>query len=727
MGHRDFFRDAHSRSGVALVYVIIGIVVFAFLAAGIASFVSTSTVGSARINCAKRATYIAESGIRYVMAELRAAADSDAVDAAISDMNGTRYTLSGDGGDFQLLISDNRPSFTVSSVGRACTGDSAASTSKTVEYTFNVPDSVPGGDDQITFDEDFDNFDVTGEKNDAIVKDTDEKTFILGNNKKQAFGCIWYRGDIGTCESGLCDFEKGIRARFYVTFSNTDLGDGFTFAIKSGATNSWNSCGGETFMGELMGYGGRGVLGQGISPPKLGTEFDVYLNRGSGNICSSNSRRDYSSGGSSHLDHVAFVYWGSLDDGCSSQGTFDDNRHGAGRDIETEPRNGWNWNEAGNGGDAYYYRSDSRWLKRGSGGNRTTEVRLEIHRSETVNKAGNYLYHLRGWFRQAGDTIESEFNDMSADFDATPDIIDTIALNPTYHGQLNKIYFGWTTGTGAATQFATLGNAIITFRHSDQSEPGDWDNKVPTDYSAAWKLDEGADDRAYNEVSGGPTGNIENDNPSTGELFDSEWVAGLPVSRTAALRQIFFSRNNRPGRVVLNDNNALDLTPNGSVSLWFNPVELVRNDRRYGLLQKGERFDHNGEIDYDLRLLRRGNRFELLGIVGYEFGFSYDEVDVRSSTTLNNDDTNQWHHAVLTWQGQTVSLYLNGVLEDTETLGRPGFVPTNSSYPLIIGALRAFTGSSSNNYAINGVIDEVHLFKRQLSAAEITAIYNAGQ
>lgn len=65
----------------------------------------------------------------------------------------------------------------------------------------------------------------------------------------------------------------------------------------------------------------------------------------------------------------------------------------------------------------------------------------------------------------------------------------------------------------------------------------------------------------------------------------------------------------------------------------------------------------------------------------------------------------------------TARVYLNGALEATGTSG--GAIPTNA-LTLKIGA------ASDGSHVFNGLIDEVAIFNRALSQAEIQSIYNAG-
>jgi hypothetical protein len=76
---------------------------------------------------------------------------------------------------------------------------------------------------------------------------------------------------------------------------------------------------------------------------------------------------------------------------------------------------------------------------------------------------------------------------------------------------------------------------------------------------------------------------------------------------------------------------------------------------------------------------------------------------------------NTWTHLAGTFDGSTYRFYINGTLAGTGT-GTLG--PANNA-PLLIGK----SGTCEN---FVGLIDEVELFSRALSASEIQAIYNAG-
>ncbi len=77
-----------------------------------------------------------------------------------------------------------------------------------------------------------------------------------------------------------------------------------------------------------------------------------------------------------------------------------------------------------------------------------------------------------------------------------------------------------------------------------------------------------------------------------------------------------------------------------------------------------------------------------------------------------------WTHLTGVVSGSTVKLYVNGVLADTETTATPW-----ASYgPVVIGAGKWGTGTRTGHFA--GGIDDVQIYQQELSATEVTSVYN---
>lgn len=87
---------------------------------------------------------------------------------------------------------------------------------------------------------------------------------------------------------------------------------------------------------------------------------------------------------------------------------------------------------------------------------------------------------------------------------------------------------------------------------------------------------------------------------------------------------------------------------------------------------------------------------------------------VTAASTL---PANTWYHAAATYDGTTIRLYVNGV--QVISTAQSGAVATGTSVPVAIGRNPSGTGS---NY-FNGAIDDMRVFARGLTAAEILLLY----
>jgi hypothetical protein len=111
-------------------------------------------------------------------------------------------------------------------------------------------------------------------------------------------------------------------------------------------------------------------------------------------------------------------------------------------------------------------------------------------------------------------------------------------------------------------------------------------------------------------------------------------------------------------------------------------------------------------------------------INGYGFGLLDDGrlaltkrgVSFVDSGSLRVTDTN-FHHVAVTKSGTTVVFYVDGVASPAPPYD-PGFTFTSN---LAIGAV----GGAFNNVFL-GLVDELSIYNRALSASEIQAIFNAG-
>lgn len=96
---------------------------------------------------------------------------------------------------------------------------------------------------------------------------------------------------------------------------------------------------------------------------------------------------------------------------------------------------------------------------------------------------------------------------------------------------------------------------------------------------------------------------------------------------------------------------------------------------------------------------------------------SVKNVDINASGY--NDG--QWHHIAFTTDALTttngIKVYYDGVLTSQGTLSNSGISSVATDWQL---------GKHTGTWLYNGVIDEVSLFSSELSASDVTSIYNGG-
>ena len=99
---------------------------------------------------------------------------------------------------------------------------------------------------------------------------------------------------------------------------------------------------------------------------------------------------------------------------------------------------------------------------------------------------------------------------------------------------------------------------------------------------------------------------------------------------------------------------------------------------------------------------------------GIYFKINNNGLSVTPSSDL---DTGKWYHIVATYDGQTATTYLDGVVDGTDAYGSPTALSTDAN-DIQIGRYYA-----SDRY-LNGVVDNVRIYNISLTADQVKALYD---
>lgn len=142
-----------------------------------------------------------------------------------------------------------------------------------------------------------------------------------------------------------------------------------------------------------------------------------------------------------------------------------------------------------------------------------------------------------------------------------------------------------------------------------------------------------------------------------------------------------------------------------TVEAWVYPTAPPASGR-YVLAKD----DGYGNRQYLLNLVPSGTNTVARAHVGAQSGFA-----VLTGTT--SVPTNAWTHVCMTYDGAAVRLYVNGRLDSSLSASGP---VRRTTQPIRIGS------DGAGTYAFQGSIDEVSLYGRALSAAEVQAAFEIG-
>ena len=226
-----------------------------------------------------------------------------------------------------------------------------------------------------------------------------------------------------------------------------------------------------------------------------------------------------------------------------------------------------------------------------------------------------------------------------------------------------------------------------------------------------WLFDEGTGTTTADGSGNGNTGTLVGDaSPST------MWVADRFGNAGKALHF-----NGTSQYVKVSDANSLDVTGDITIAAWVKPEEIKTQDVVKKAVTTGTTV--NG---YELDLSTNTGTTCAPGTNPCAFGrfnqaSSVDTYRINSLTTYSAADPWTLYAVTYTAADNTLRIYRNGILSNSRVVSGLT-IGSNDSF---LGFGAQLTGSApAGERFFHGFLDDIRIYKRALSAAEIKALYN---
>lgn len=197
------------------------------------------------------------------------------------------------------------------------------------------------------------------------------------------------------------------------------------------------------------------------------------------------------------------------------------------------------------------------------------------------------------------------------------------------------------------------------------------------------------------------------------DLTFSALSTNTSVNNQGKIGKCYNNNSNTEGGLV--SNNIIDLSTTQSMFCWVNFTSLMSNSELGAGLVTQHRYTNNRGMGLTIKYVS-----STTGYLSVNTGNgSARTYNTYISTTLMQ--AGNWYHVGYTYDGSNIRLYVNGVLEKTQSF-------TGMSVPADYIAVFAWSLNSSitngvhNNYKLNGMLNDIRIYNHCLSPKEVKEI-----
>ena len=294
----------------------------------------------------------------------------------------------------------------------------------------------------------------------------------------------------------------------------------------------------------------------------------------------------------------------------------------------------------------------------------------------------------------------------------------------------NKVFKG-----GAGGLRAGANNATKAFESSEKKTGGGgnyYANSVPLAY---WTMEDGSGDTVTDQSSAG--NNLNGTKRTTGASGRPTWDSSTKVRGTYSLNFDGVSATSGD-HVTVPDNNLLDFSTDDpfTISAWIKRAGNGTGQVGHGIVTKAAQASSTDSPFEGYALWFGGSgdtQQRRVSFYLYRNISGIQQLRVQSTNLVFATTDTDWHNIVATYDGSSnlsgVKIYVDGSsidieLEASDTLS-PGMDITTST-SLSIGSFINNAQANTIFYPFDGNMDEVAIWTKSLSAAEVAASYNSG-
>jgi hypothetical protein len=171
-----------------------------------------------------------------------------------------------------------------------------------------------------------------------------------------------------------------------------------------------------------------------------------------------------------------------------------------------------------------------------------------------------------------------------------------------------------------------------------------------------------------------------------------------------------FSFDGSSGSVVVPDSPSLDFTKQFTLSAWINPSANMQDPAQGGIVSKVGM--NTGQSGYQFYVTGNNTKLGLqFNSPGQQWPGNQLVVTLNTAIPLN-----QWTYVDGTYDQSNLNIYVNGTLAGSQAIGPTTIATTAANFRI--------SGDDNSNVHFAGLIDDVSVYNRALTPAEIQTIMN---